>query len=116
MAGEFGAGVTTGTRIRAKVGSLAESDVRATHAIGNMTAGAARDSRIFSGVAPGLTVLPDSADDFSNPAAFIRNVSVKGTFGNTLVAAVTPSGVLRRARLDDPAGSVLEQDFAVRVI
>jgi hypothetical protein len=32
------------------------------------------------------------------------------------VSAVTPSGVLRRARLDDPAGSVLEQDFAVRVI
>jgi len=32
------------------------------------------------------------------------------------VSAVTSSGVLRRARLDDPAGSVLEQDFAVRVI
>ena len=100
-------------------------------------------------MAAGFTTLPDSADDFSNPAAVIRAVSVKGAFSNTLVAAptigraalgavaaaanggsacgvaadriqavaaVTPSGVLRRARLDDPAGSVLEQDFAVRVI
>jgi hypothetical protein len=148
VAGEFGAGVTTGTLIRAKVGSLAGSDVRAANAIGTMTAGAARDSRIFSGVASGFTTLPDSADDFSNPAAVIRGVSVKGAFSNTLVAAptigraslgqvapanggsvfgvaadrvqtvaaVTPSGVIRRARLDDPAGSVLEQDFAVRVI
>jgi hypothetical protein len=149
VAGEFGAGVTTGTLIRARVGSLAGSDVRATDAIGTMTAGSARDSRIFSGVQSGLTTLPDSADDFSNPAAVLRGVSVKGTFSNTLVAAptigraalgtvssasnggslfgvaadriqavvaATPSGVVRRARLDDPAGSVLEQDFAVRVI
>jgi hypothetical protein len=29
---------------------------------------------------------------------------------------VTPSGTIRRARLDDPAGSVLEQDFTVRLI
>ena len=96
----------------------------------------------------GLTTLPDSADDFSNPAAVLRGVTVKGTFSNTLVAAptigraalgtiasdgnggvafgiagnriqtvsaLTPAGPLRRSA-DDPAGSVLEQDFAVRVI
>ncbi len=81
LAGEFGAGVTTGTLIRARVGSLAGSDVPAANAIGTMTAGSARDSSIFSGVRGGCTTLPDSADDFANPA-----------------------------------GSLREQDFAVRVI
>jgi hypothetical protein len=147
-AGEFGAGVTTGCLLKARFGSLVGSDVLAANDIGTITAGAVSDSRVFAGVQPAVTTLPAAATDFANPAGFIRSVSVRGPFSNSLVAAptvgrasqgvvsvnnggaafgvaadrlqalsaTTPSGHRRLARLDDPASSIVEGDFNVRLV
>ena len=85
--GEFGAGVTTDTILRGRFGSMRGSDVRAGTAVGTISAGAMSNSRVIAGVQPAVTALPASLADFANPAASIRSVSVKGAFGNSLVAA-----------------------------
>ena len=146
--GEFAAGITTATLLRAKFGALIGSDIRADSSIGTIATGSMTNSRVFAGVAPAVSALPSTAADFANPAASIRAVSVKGAFSGSLVAApsvgravlgtvnpanggapfglgtdrlqslsaLTPTRRLRLSRLDDPAGSVTEGDFNVRLI
>jgi hypothetical protein len=85
--GEFGAGVTADTLLRARLGSMRGSDVRAASAVGTISAGQMADSRVFAGVQPGVSTLPASPADFANAAATIRSVSVKRGFGNSMIAA-----------------------------
>lgn len=85
--GEFRADITTGVLLKAKFGSLVDSDLRADGSIGTITAGAAANTRIFAGVLPSVSILPTSLADFANPAATIKAVSIKGIFSNAFVAA-----------------------------
>jgi hypothetical protein len=74
-------------------GTLLNADVRSAGAIGAVRAGAARGSRVFAGVRAEVVDLPDALDDFANPAAMIRSVTIKGraagagTFADTLISA-----------------------------
>jgi hypothetical protein len=71
-------------------GQLGRADIRATVSIGSVTAASAAESFIYAGVQPGLTTLPDSLDDFANPAASIKSITLKGknaVFSKTRIAA-----------------------------
>ena len=73
-------------------GTLSGAEIRATSSIGTVTVASAADSFVFAGVRPDLLALPDSLDDFVNPAASIRSVTLKAKgapFSNTRVAAPT---------------------------
>src|SRR5688500_2123912 len=70
---------------------MAGSSVRARGDIGTVKARSIRDSRIYAGVRDDVNGLPDSADDFADPSAVLKGVSVtgksSGAFSNTLIAA-----------------------------
>jgi hypothetical protein len=85
--GEFAADVTVELLGKAKVGTLAGSDVRSANGITSFSAGSARDSRIFGGVRPDRTTLPESRGDFVSGTAQLRSVSIRGPFSNVLIAA-----------------------------
>jgi hypothetical protein len=63
---------------RVTAGASLEGEVRAEQSIASVTAGGMLAARVFAGVAPGLETLPDSADDFVNPAARIGSVAAQG--------------------------------------
>jgi len=90
--GDFSGDVNVGTLGTLTVaGTLLNADVRSAGAIGAVKAGAARGSRVFAGVRAEVVDLPDALDDFANPAAAIRSVTIKGraggTFADTLISA-----------------------------
>jgi hypothetical protein len=73
-------------------GALNGAEIRATGSIGALTAASAADSIVFAGVRPDVSALPDSLDDFANPAASIKAVTFKARtapFSNTRIAAPT---------------------------
>jgi hypothetical protein len=81
-----GGAVSAVTIGKLKLVSLA-SDVRATGAIGTITAASITGAHVFAGVRPDLADdLPDALDDFANPAASIRAVTAKAST-STFVAA-----------------------------
>lgn len=90
--GDLSTDVTVGQLQRLTVtGSLTGSDVRSAGDVMSLRVGRAANSRVFAGVGNGQNGLPDSMDDFANPAAQIRSVSVTskaaGAFVDTLIAA-----------------------------
>lgn len=73
-------------------GAMRGADVRAAGAIGTVIVGSAADSFVFAGVRPGVFTLPNSLDDFANPAASIKAFTLKtknAPFSNTRIAAPT---------------------------
>ena len=72
-AGTFQGNVAAGSVGKVTVrGALTSSEIRAAGSIGSVTVGSATDSLIYAGVRPDLAALPDSLDDFANPAASIK--------------------------------------------
>lgn len=90
--GDFSADLIVGQLQRFNVnGAITGSDVRSEGDVTSLRAGSLNASRIFAGVKATQTGLPDSMDDFANPAARIGNVSVRSKaatgFMETLIAA-----------------------------
>jgi hypothetical protein len=90
--GDFSADLDVGSIKSLTVGgTMAGSSIRAERDIGSVKARAIRDSRVYAGVRDDVDALPDAADDFADPSAAIKSVSVtgksSGAFGNTLIAA-----------------------------
>jgi hypothetical protein len=90
-------------------GALRNADLRTVGNIGSVTVASAADSFVFAGVRADLFALPDSLDDFANPAATLRSFTVKGkaaTFSNTRVAApAVGKAVLGGATIGTTAGN-----------
>lgn len=108
--GALQAGIRAGTigKVSAR-GELAGAEIRAGESIGSVTAGAVRDSFIFAGVRDDVSTLPQSLEEFSNPAASIRSVKLRGrdaAFIQTRVAAPTVGrAVLGAASIGTLAGN-----------
>jgi hypothetical protein len=83
-----GGAVSAGTIGKLKLVSLS-GDVLATNAIGTVTAASITGAHVFAGVRSDLAGdLPDSLDDFINPAASVRGVASKSSTA-AFVAAPT---------------------------
>jgi hypothetical protein len=83
-------------------GTMQRFELRSFGHVGNITAGAIRDSLILVGVQPTVTELPDSPDDFLHEVR-LNGLNVRGQrdaaddFANTIVAAWSMGNVnLRR--------------------
>jgi hypothetical protein len=89
--GVMAAGVNVQTLGKMTVGGpLFDAEVRAAGAIGSIVVGSIARSGVFVGVADGVSDLPTSADQFTNPAATIKTFTVKsknsGSFTDSVVA------------------------------
>lgn len=80
-------------------GTLDAADVRAEQSIGLLTAGSIVATRVFAGVAPAQTALPDAADDFLNPAARIGSVNVRDKSSLAFLSASLAAPALGKLKL-----------------
>jgi hypothetical protein len=84
-------------------GDVLDSEIRAAGNVGGVTVGSLLGTKLFAGVKASVDTLPDELDDFSDTAATIASVTVKGlaaspgavAFADTLLAA----GVLSKVKL-----------------
>ena len=90
--GNFAAGITAGTIGKMSVGGfITGSEIRGTVNIGTITAMALKKSLVFAGIRLDLSTVPTSVADFSNGAASLKSLTLKGklpgTFASSNVAA-----------------------------
>lgn len=95
--GTFDEDVNVDTIGTFNVGTLSGSAVRATTSITTFNASSAQDSEIFAGAQPALTALPTTAADFASQSAFIKNLTIRGAFSDTQIAAWHVSNVTLNA-------------------
>lgn len=106
----FSAGNFQGTIETASLQSLAvngtlDGGVIASSSIGSISAAAIVDSTLFAGIASGLTSLPTTPSQFSNTAASIGSVRVRGVFSDSLLAAATVNNMRAGEVLTTPGGA-----------
>ena len=79
VAKEMSGSIRAGAIGRVTAASISGADVRAEQSIGSITATGRGlvNARVFAGVNAALDTLPDSPDDFVNPAARIGSVSIR---------------------------------------
>ena len=90
--GRMAGSIRAGAIGRVTVGGVLDAtEVRAEQSIAALTAGRVVATRVFAGVAAGVTTLPGGAGDFADPAGRIGAVTVKdkgpSAFASALVAA-----------------------------
>lgn len=104
--GRMAASVRAGTIGKMTVaGALDAAEVRAEESIATVIAGTIVTTRVFAGVAAGLATLPDSPDDFANPASRIGAVTVKNKGPQAFVSALVAAPTLGKLKLGAASAS-----------
>lgn len=109
--GDFAADVAAGDVGKVKVGGALTGDVRSAGGIASVQVLSVAGASVFAGVAAGFVGLPDSIDDFANPAAVLKSFAVKGrfvgSFADARVAAPTIGRVAVGNIMASNGGTVL---------
>jgi hypothetical protein len=95
--GDLGASIVAGSIGKVTAGGQLNGDVRSDGNIDAVTARTIGAVRVFAGVRPDVTTLPDEVGDFANPQAVLKSLSVKGRFAGSFGPAAVAAPTINKA-------------------